>query len=53
MKPDKAWVTEGVDGMLTVRWKAPYDSGSPILQYSLLARYFGIASLVAAVNIQD
>jgi len=41
MKPDATWMTEGVDGMLTVRWKAPYDSGSPILQYSLLARYFG------------
>ena len=39
MKPDKTWMSDGVDGVLTVRWKAPYDSGSPILQYLLLAWY--------------
>jgi len=38
-KPDKPWVSDGADGVLTVRWKTPYDGGSPILQYVLLARY--------------
>jgi len=38
LKPDKPWLSEGADGILTVRWKAPYDGGSPILQYLLLAR---------------
>jgi len=39
MKPDETWVSEGADGVLAIRWKVPYDSGSPILQYLLLARY--------------
>jgi len=39
LKPDKTWISEGADGVLTVRWKTPYDGGSPVLQYLLLARY--------------
>jgi len=38
LKPDKTWMSEGADGIVTVRWKAPYDGGSPILQYLLVVR---------------
>ena len=48
LKPDKTWVSEGADGILTVRWKAPYDGGSPILHYLLLARYVLTYVLVTA-----